>query len=112
MLSQHLHQVVGELVVHNALAADGALLCAITGGGIVLVIHQNDGGVVGGENLLGLAFVQLFTLFHDTHTPLHSRSMGGTNVPARASGVWPASKAGSILKAGGANAPACGFDTK
>ena len=67
LLLELLHQSVGQLVVDNALVADGALLLAVTGRGIVLVVHHNDFGVIGGKNLLCLAFVQLLFDFviHD-----------------------------------------------
>ena len=60
---QLLHQGIGQLVVHDALVADGALLLAVTGGGIVLVVDHYDLGVAGSENLLGLAFVHLLFNF-------------------------------------------------
>ena len=64
---QLLHQSVGQLVVDDALVADGALLLAVTGGGIVLVVDHDDLGIIGGENLLCLALVQLLFDFvvHD-----------------------------------------------
>lgn len=60
---QLLHQGIGQLVVHDALVADGALLLAVTGGGIVLVVDHYDLGVAGSENLLGFAFVHLLFNF-------------------------------------------------
>ena len=54
-----LHQSVGQLVVDDALVADGALLLAVTGGGVILVVDHDDLGIVGSENLFCLAFVQL-----------------------------------------------------
>lgn len=56
---QLLHQRVGQLVVHNALVTDGALLLAVAGGRVVLVVNHDDGGIARRENLLGLAFVHL-----------------------------------------------------
>ena len=54
-----IHQTVGHLVVDNALARDGALFQAVQGGGVVLVVHNDQLGIVSGVNLLGLAFVNL-----------------------------------------------------
>ena len=64
---QLLHQSVGQLVVDDTLVADGALLLAVTGGGIVLIVDHDDLGIIGGENLLCLALVQLLFDFvvHD-----------------------------------------------
>ena len=61
---QLLHQSVGQLVVDNALIADGALLFAVAGGGIVLVMNHNDFGVRSCEYLLSFAFVHLFFNFN------------------------------------------------
>ena len=63
------HQTVGHLVVDDALADDGTLLCAVKGGGVVLVGNDDEVGIFGGVNLLGLAFVELFFLFHDDCSP-------------------------------------------
>ena len=63
------HQAVGHLVVDDALADDGTLLCAVKGGGVVLVGNDDEVGIFGGVNLLGLAFVELFFLFHDDCSP-------------------------------------------
>ena len=54
------HQAVGHLVVDDALAHDGALFQAVQGGGVVLVVHDDQVGIVGGVYFLGLAFVNLF----------------------------------------------------
>ena len=56
---QLLHQSVGQLVVDNALVANGALLLTVTGSGVILIVDHDDLGIVGSENLLGLTFVQL-----------------------------------------------------
>lgn len=61
---QLLHQSVGQLVVDNALIADGALLFAVAGGSIVLVMNHNDFGVRSCEYLLSFAFVHLFFNFN------------------------------------------------
>ena len=58
------HQSVGQLVVDNALVANGALLLTVTGSGVILIVDHDDLGIVGSENLLGLAFVQLLKLLH------------------------------------------------
>jgi len=63
-----LHQAVGHLVVDDALAHDGALLGPVEGGGVVLIGHDHQFGVVGGVDLLGLSFVQLLALFHVQHS--------------------------------------------
>ena len=65
VLFQHLHEEIGHPVVNHALAGDGALLQAVEGGGVVLVIHQHHIGIVRCENLLGLALVNLLQLLHD-----------------------------------------------
>ena len=59
LLLQAAHQVVGHAVVDGPLAGDGALLQAVEGGGVVLVGHDHNIGVAGGEDLLGLALVEL-----------------------------------------------------
>ena len=59
LLLELLHQSVGQLVVDNALVANGALLLTVTGSGVILIVDHDDLGIVGSENLLGLAFVQL-----------------------------------------------------
>ena len=64
LLLQVGHQTVGHLIVDDALALDGALLQAVEGGGIVLVLHNQLLGIVGSEDLLGLAFIQLLQLLH------------------------------------------------
>ena len=66
LLLQVSHQAVGHLVVDDALAVDGALLQAVECGGVVLVGNDELLGVLGGEDLLGLAFVQLLQLLHDS----------------------------------------------
>ena len=53
------HQAVGHLVVDDALAHDGALLQAVQSGSVVLVVNDDQVGVVGGVDLLGLALVNL-----------------------------------------------------
>ena len=70
LFSQHLHQVVGKPVVHHALAADGAFLCSVAGGGVVLVIHDDKVRVVCGEYLFGFPLIQLFPFFHVVLLPL------------------------------------------
>ena len=59
LLLELLHQSVGQLVVDNALVANGALLLTVTGSGVILIVDHDDLGIVGSENLLGLTFVQL-----------------------------------------------------
>ena len=58
------HQMVGHLVVDDALARNGALLQAVEGGGVVLVVHDVKFRVVGAEDLLGLSLIELFQLLH------------------------------------------------
>ena len=63
LLLELLHQSVGQLVVDNALVANGALLLTVTGSGVILIVDHDDLGIVGSENLLGLAFVHLLFNF-------------------------------------------------
>ena len=67
VLLQHLHQVVADLVVDDALGFDGALFQAVERGRIVLVVDDQQFGVVGFKDLLGLAFVELVQFF-DLHS--------------------------------------------
>ena len=60
---QLLHQSVGQFIIDDALVADGTFLLAVACGGVVLVVDHDDFGVIGSENLLGLAFVQLLFNF-------------------------------------------------
>ena len=69
LLLQQLEHMVAHDVVDDALADDGTLLCAVKGGGVVLVGYDDEVGIFGGVNLLGLAFVELFFLFHDDCSP-------------------------------------------
>ena len=64
LLFEHGHEPVAHLIVDHALAGDGALLQAIEGGGVVLVLHDQQFGVVGLEYFLGFSFVQLFQFLH------------------------------------------------
>ena len=64
LLFQVLHQAVAHLVVDDTLAGDGALFQTVEGGGIVLVIHDQQLGIVGLKNLFGFSFVQLFQFLH------------------------------------------------
>ena len=64
LLLQQLEHMVAHDVVDDALAGDRALLEAVECGRIVLVVYDDQVRVVGCEYLLGLAFVQLFFLFH------------------------------------------------
>ena len=59
-----MHQAVAHLVVDDTLAGDGAFFEAVEGGGIVLVIHDQQLGIVGLKNLFGFSFVQLFQFLH------------------------------------------------
>ena len=61
---QELHQVVGHAVVDDALADDGALLFAVEGSRVVLIIHDVKLRILGGENFFGFSFVKLFPFFH------------------------------------------------
>ena len=49
----------------DALAGDGASFQAVEGGGVVLIVHDVQLGVVGFKHLFGFAFVQLLQFFHD-----------------------------------------------
>ena len=72
------HQAVAHLVVDDALACDGALFQPVEGGGVVLVIHDQEFGIVGGENLFGLALIQLLQFFHLCLPPyVYSLSVSG-----------------------------------
>ena len=62
---QLLHQVIGQLVVDDALADDGALLGAVERGGVVLVVHDHQIRIVGGKDFLGFSFIELLEFFHD-----------------------------------------------
>ena len=64
LLLQQLEHMVAHDVVNDALAGDRALLEAVECGRVVLVVYDDQIRVVGREYLLGLAFVQLFFLFH------------------------------------------------
>ena len=64
---QQLHEVVRDLVVHNALAHDGAALEAVERGGVVLVGDDDAFRIVGRKDLLGLAFVKLFKFLHGSN---------------------------------------------
>ncbi len=72
-LLQPLHQMIGHLVVDYAFARDGSLFFAVEGGGVVLIGDDDLFRIVGGENLFGLSFVKLFSLFHCFHSPWQSK---------------------------------------
>ena len=56
--------MVRHAVVDNALAGDGAFFQAVKRGCVVLVGYDEQFGIFRGEYLLGLAFIELFQLFH------------------------------------------------
>ena len=56
---QTAHEVVGHAVVDGALTGDGALFQAVERGGVVLVGHDEQLGIVGAEHLFGLALIDL-----------------------------------------------------
>ena len=64
LLLQQRHQVVGHPVVDDAFSGDSAPFFAVKGGGVVLVFDDQQFGVVGAKDHLGLAFVQLLQLLH------------------------------------------------
>ncbi len=65
MAFQQTEEMVGHLVVDHAFAGDGAFFQAVERGCIVLVVHDDDLGIVGCIDLLRFAFVNLLQLFHD-----------------------------------------------
>ena len=54
------HQAVGHLVVDDALSEDGAFFQAVERGGIILVIHDEQLGIIGFEYFFCFALVDLF----------------------------------------------------
>ena len=54
------HQAVGHLVVDDALAEDSAFFQAVERGGVILVIHDEQLGIIGFEYFFGFALVDLF----------------------------------------------------
>src|SRR5699024_1915384 len=82
VLLQHAHEAVGQAVVYDALAQDGAALFAVEGGGVVLVGDDAQGGVVRGVDLFGLALVELFELFHVSSSPFRAFRAGRGPFPA------------------------------
>ncbi|MPM70299.1 hypothetical protein SDC9_117254 [bioreactor metagenome] len=64
-----LHEIVGHLIVDDALANNGAFFRPVESGGVILVIHNVALGVVGFEHLFGLALVNLFQLLHIVFLP-------------------------------------------
>ena len=70
LLFKHAHEVVGDQVVHNTLAANGAALCAVAGGSIILILDKVKVGVVGFEYLLRFSFIKLFPFFHASKSSL------------------------------------------
>ena len=78
LLFQIGHQAVAHLVVDDALARNGAFFQPVESGGVVLVIHDQKLGIVGGENLFGLALIQLLQFFHLCLPPyVYSLSVSG-----------------------------------
>ena len=56
---------IKDLWVHNVeVADDGALLFAVEGSRVVLIIHDVKLRILGGENFFGFSFVKLFPFFH------------------------------------------------
>ena len=64
VLFQHLHEQVGHAVVDGAFAQDGALLLAVEGRCVILVLHDEAFGIIGAKHFLSFSFVDLFQLFH------------------------------------------------
>ena len=67
---QMLHQPVAHLVVDNSLALDGALFQTVEGGGIVLVVHNQQLRVFCCVHFFGFALVKHLFLFHETNVLL------------------------------------------
>ena len=63
-LLEPLHQQIAHPVVDNALALNGTLFQAVESGGVVLVVDNQQCGVIRAEYLFGLSFIKLFTLDH------------------------------------------------
>ena len=56
--------VYGNRAVDNTLAQDGALLLAVEGRCVILVLHDEAFGIIGAKHFLSFSFVDLFQLFH------------------------------------------------
>ena len=63
-LSEPLHQQIAHVVVDDTLALNGALFQTVESSRIVLVIDDQQFGIIRAEYLLGLSFIKLFTLDH------------------------------------------------
>ena len=63
-LFQVLHQAVAHLVVDDSLTFNGALFQAVEGGGIVLIIHNQQLRVLRGIDFFGFTLVKHLFLFH------------------------------------------------
>ena len=72
--------MVGHAVVDDALADDGALLFAVEGSRVVLIIHDVKLRILGGENFFGFSFVKLFPFFHVHRLPLYSYLFDAVNL--------------------------------
>ena len=60
MLFQHLKQVIAHQIIDNAFADNRALLQTVERGGIILVIHDEQLGIIGFEYFFCFALVDLF----------------------------------------------------
>ena len=63
-LLEPLHQQIAHVVVDDTLALNGALFQTVESSSIVLVIDDQQFGIIRAEYLLGLSFIKLFTLDH------------------------------------------------
>ena len=88
---QHLHQIVGQLVVDHTFACDGAFFGAVESRGVILVVHDHQIGIVCCKYFFCLSFVELRLLFHKTPSFLQCRIYLAKNNSDRVIGstYWP-----------------------
>ena len=63
-LFEPLHQQIAHPVVDDALALNGSFFQTVESGGVVLVVDDQQFGIIRAEYLFGLSFVKLLTLNH------------------------------------------------
>ena len=61
---QLLHQPVAHLIVDDALSGNRALFQAVKRGRIILIIHDQQFGVIRSKDPFCFSLVELFQLFH------------------------------------------------